>query len=88
VGTVLLVALSVAFVYAVVNLAAFGHLNRVARFASYRVLEVLYLRRLEYDAPATPQRSASTAVPLAVPLALGLIIAPFVDLGGRLGGGL
>lgn len=88
VGAVLLVALTIALIYAIINLAVAGNLNRVARFAGYRVLELLFLRRLDYlDEAPLPQRTSSTAVPMAVPLAAGLIAVRFVDVNAWLLGG-
>jgi prepilin peptidase CpaA len=86
-GAVLIVALSVAVVYAVVNLAILGRLNAFAQFTALKILELIYLRQLtlpeaEPNAPPT----ARTSVPMAVPLAVGLIIAEVLNIRARLEG--
>lgn len=86
-GYVLVIALAVALAYALLNLALAGRLNTVARLLAIRLLEAIYLRRLTLsndDAPApSPRRDM---IPMAVPLAIGLIIAQALQLKARLGG--
>ena len=71
-ANVLLVALTVALVYALVNLAVFGRLNKVVRVGAMRVLEMMYLRR--FEVPEVEEGKASH-IPMAVPLGVGLVVA-------------
>ncbi len=82
-GAVLVVALTVAVVYAVINLAAAGGLNRFARGAAWKAMEAIYLGRLEFD--HEDKGAGSLAVPMAVPLAIGVLVVQVmgVRLGGR-----
>jgi prepilin signal peptidase PulO-like enzyme (type II secretory pathway) len=84
VGAVMLAALTAALLYAVINLAVLGRLNAVARRMGYRLWELLYLRRLDFGAPPA-EPGLKARVPMAVPMVVGLIAAPFVDLGHLLG---
>jgi uncharacterized membrane protein len=88
-ASVLVVALFVAAIYALINLAVFGRLNTVARMLAIRVLELIYFRRIdalpeETDPTSQPRRDT---VPMAVPLAIGLIISQAFDVTSRLGVG-
>jgi prepilin signal peptidase PulO-like enzyme (type II secretory pathway) len=72
----LIVALAIALIYALINLIALGALNAVMRRAAMRLLELFYLRRFETpieDAAFNP----ASHVPMAIPLALGLIVSHY-----------
>jgi prepilin signal peptidase PulO-like enzyme (type II secretory pathway) len=82
IGYVLIVALTVAALYALINLVVVGRLNFLARLAALRLLELFYFRRFELpssddssDRPASPN-----TIPMAVPLAIGLILTQLLDL--------
>jgi prepilin signal peptidase PulO-like enzyme (type II secretory pathway) len=80
-GAVLVVALTAAVVYAVINLALVGRLNRVARMGAWKVMELIYLGRLEIGEETTEARGLS--VPMAVPLAIGVLVVQV--MGVRMG---
>lgn len=82
----LLVALAVALVYAFLNLLFFGGLNTVIRYAAMRLLEALYFRR--FETPLPEDVKATSHIPMAIPLAMGLIVALVWQLRtGNSGGG-
>ena len=87
IGSALLVALSVAVLFALINLALSGRLNNVVRILSIRALELLYFRR--YDPVIAlddaPEMKRLDMIPMAVPMALGLLIAQLLDIKSRLG---
>jgi prepilin peptidase CpaA len=88
IGYVLIVALTVAALYALINLAVVGRLNFVARITALRLLELLYFRRFELPAfsDESPQRPASpNTIPMAIPLAIGLILTQILDLQSKWG---
>ena len=88
IASVVVVALGVAVVYAVFNLAVFGKLNAFARWLAYRLLELIYLRRLDVFPEESEQHSEKPqhdTVPMAVPLAIGLIAAQAFDITTRMG---
>ncbi len=97
IGYVMIAGLSVALVYALLNLALSGRLNLVMRVAAMRFLEFIYLRRLEMpfsESDATGEQRPRDTIPMAVPLAIGLIISQIWNLkllvlgvGSRAGGG-
>lgn len=70
----LIVALAVAIVYALLNLAFLGGLNRVIQGASMRALELVYLRRIVIPLPDETGRPMAH-IPMAVPLFIGLVAA-------------
>ena len=80
----LIVALLVALAYALLNLALFGRLNTVVRVGAMRVLEFIYLRRFETPVPEEEGKGAH--IPMAVPLAVGLVAAQVWRM--RTGGGV
>ena len=67
---VLVMGLAAAVVYALINLAAAGRLNRVMALITVQLLELMYLHRME-PLPQTSRRHA----PAAVPLAVGLVVS-------------
>jgi prepilin peptidase CpaA len=83
-ANVLIVALAVALVYALLNLLFFGGLNTVLRYAAMRLLEALYLRRFQSPLPEDPKTTSH--IPMAVPLAIGLLVAQIWQF--KSGGGL
>jgi prepilin peptidase CpaA len=87
IGAVLIVALSAALVYALLNLALSGRLNTFIQLLALRALELLYFRRFDPfpDSPEMPQAKRHDMIPMAVPLALGLIVAQLLDMKSRLG---
>ena len=87
VGAVVLVGLTIALVYAIINLAVDRRLNRVLQFASFRLLEVLYLRQFHYEPQEPEQGGLKGRIPMAVPLTIGLIAAPFLNINNLLMGG-
>jgi prepilin peptidase CpaA len=74
-GNALIVALLVALAYALVNLACLGRLNATLRIGAARCLELFYLRRVLTPLPDDPAPADATHIPMAVPLAVGLIAA-------------
>ena len=82
-GNVLIVALAVALAYSIINLAVAGRLNGVVRLAATRILELIYLRRLPAPPPDDAAPSPATHIPMAVPLAIGLLLVQYWEL--RLG---
>jgi len=80
-ANVLILALIVALAYALLNLICFGGLNAVIQRGSMRALEALYFRRFQTPLPEDNPKSTSH-IPMAVPLALGLIIAHIWQLRG------
>ena len=89
IGTVLVAALSVAFVYAVLNLALFGRLKAFTGYLAVQTLELAYFRRFEMpaDDPTEDKKPAlKKSLPMAVPLAIGLLLAEIIDLQAKLGG--
>ncbi|HVX84531.1 MAG TPA: A24 family peptidase [Phycisphaerae bacterium] len=82
---VLVAALSVAVLYALLNLLIAGRLNLAARLAACRILELLYLRKLHLP---DEEPAKALSVPMAVPLALGVAIAQFLQLRTLASGGI
>jgi prepilin signal peptidase PulO-like enzyme (type II secretory pathway) len=86
-GSVMVAALSVAFCYAVINLAAFGKLKTFTSYLAVQGLELAYFRRFQMPAQ-DPQEQGKPALqrslPMAVPLAIGLVLAELIDLQARL----
>jgi prepilin peptidase CpaA len=84
IGYVLIVALTVAALYALLNLAVIGRLNLVARLAALRLLELLYFRRLDLPSfsenPSPVAATSSSTIPMAIPLAIGLLLTQLFDL--------
>jgi prepilin signal peptidase PulO-like enzyme (type II secretory pathway) len=77
-GNVLIVAFSMAIVYSLINLLVRGKFNTAIRMACLRMLELLYFRRLHTplpDDPAPLRAGDATHIPMAVPLAAGLVAA-------------
>jgi uncharacterized membrane protein YjfL (UPF0719 family) len=72
-ANVLIVALTAALAYALLNLVLFGGLNKVVQLGAMRVLEIMYLRRCE--TPIAEGARKSSHIPMAVPLAVGLVVA-------------
>ncbi len=86
VASVVVAALAVAVVYAVVNLAVFGKVNAFLRLISYSLLELIYLRRLGLiPEEEHAERPRHDTVPMAVPLAIGLIAAQAFNITARMG---
>jgi hypothetical protein len=77
------VALSAAVVYAVINLAVAGRLKVAARVAAWRAVEMIYLGKVR--AVSEAEAAGSMSVPMAVPLALGVVVLQV--MGVRMGGG-
>ena len=73
-GSVLMLALAVAVVYAIINLALLGRLNAAVRTGTQRLMEVMYLKRFHTPLPGDPAVADVTHIPMAVPLAIGLIL--------------
>ncbi|HVS72975.1 MAG TPA: A24 family peptidase [Phycisphaerae bacterium] len=82
---VLVAALSAAVLYALLNLLIAGRLNLAVRLAACRLLELLYLRKLHLPDEETAK---ALSVPMAVPLALGVAIAQFLQLRTLASGGI
>ncbi len=78
IGNVLLLALVFALVYAVINLIAAGRLNWVFRMAAHHTLELVYLRRFPVLDESAP--TATTHIPMGIPLALGMLATLCVQL--------
>jgi prepilin peptidase CpaA len=79
------VALAVATVYSILNLLLAGQLNVHARLLAHRVLQTIYLKKIEpLDNPGEKPLPARM-VPLGVPFAIGLIVAQLFDLQTALG---
>lgn len=85
-GNMLVLALLVAVVYALINLAVVGHLNAVFRIAAQRVMELAYLKRFHTPLPEDAEPVTARQIPMAVPLAMGLLLAYYWQW--RTGGGL
>jgi hypothetical protein len=80
--------LVVALFYAILNLALFGRLKIVIRFVAVQALELVYFRRFEMPADDPIEEGKPPlrkSVPMAVPLAIGLLIAQMLDIQSRLG---
>jgi prepilin peptidase CpaA len=82
---VLVAALSAAVLYALLNLLIAGRLNLAARLAACHLLELLYLRKLHLP---DEEPAKALSVPMAVPLALGVAIAQFLQLRTLASGGI
>jgi prepilin peptidase CpaA len=80
-----LLALLAALVYAVINLAVLGRLNLILRIGAQRALELFFLRRLETPMPEE-RVTATSHIPMAIPLALGM--GAVLYLQARHGGGM
>jgi hypothetical protein len=80
-----LLALVAALGYAVLNLAVFGRLNLVLRIGAQRALEMFFLRRFATPMPDAPV-TATSHIPMAIPLALGM--GAIMYLQARHGGGM
>ena len=85
VAQVVVVAILLALVYAVINLALMGRLNLIARIGAQRALELFYLRRFHTPAPETPVTPA-THIPMAIPMALGMVIVLYLQVRHGAGG--
>jgi prepilin signal peptidase PulO-like enzyme (type II secretory pathway) len=83
-ANVLIMALALALVYALLNLAFFGGLNKVVRVGAMRGLELIYLRR--FETPVPEEGGKGGHIPMAVPLAVGLVAAQVWQM--RTGGGV
>jgi prepilin peptidase CpaA len=84
-GQALIVALAVALVYAVINLALFGRLNTILRIVAQRGLELLFLRRFYTPLP-DDQVTPLSHIPMAIPMALGMAAVLYMQV--RYGGGM
>ena len=73
-----------ALVYAAVNLALVGRLTMVLRIAAHRMLELLYLRRFETP---IPEGSKITQIPMAIPLAIAMVVVTYLQATHVLAGG-
>ncbi len=82
-GNVLIVALATALAYSIINLAVAGRLNDVVRLAATRLLELIYLRHFPPPAPDDATPSITTHIPMAVPLAIGLVFVQYWDFYAR-----
>jgi prepilin signal peptidase PulO-like enzyme (type II secretory pathway) len=80
-----LLALAAALAYAVINLALFGRLNQALRIGAQRALELFFLRRFETPMP-DERVTATSHIPMAIPLALGM--GAVLYLQARHGGGM
>jgi prepilin peptidase CpaA len=76
-GNVLLVALLVALAYSVLNLLAAGRLNTVLRLGAARAMELVYTGRAATGVPDDGAPADATHIPMAVPLAAGLLVAQY-----------
>jgi len=84
VGSVLIFGLTVALLYAVVNLSLRGLLDKACRVTAIQILELLYLRRINVikdDSKPLPKNM----IPMALPLAIGLIISQIINLQSLMG---
>ena len=79
-ASVTIVALTVALVYSLINLALVGRLNKVFRIASHRALELAYFRQFHTPVPEAPKASH---IPMAIPMAIGMIIVLYMQVRGR-----
>lgn len=84
-ANVLFIALAAAIAYALINLALFGRLNAVISRAAMRILELVYLRRL--NLPEEQPASRASHVPMAVPLFIGIAVAEYLRMRGIAGMG-
>ena len=70
-----------------INLLLRGRLNSFLQLLSLRILELLYFRRFDLPSEVSdaehPRRHEM--IPMAIPLAIGLIIAQVIDIKSRLG---
>jgi prepilin peptidase CpaA len=69
-AAVVIVGLTVALVYSVINLALMGRLNKIFRMASHRALELAYFR--QFHTPV-PEPAKASHIPMAIPMALGML---------------
>jgi prepilin signal peptidase PulO-like enzyme (type II secretory pathway) len=83
----LIFALGVSLVYSVVNLAIFGRLNQAVHHGAHRVLEVIYLRKLVTPMPGDAV-NLKTHIPMALPLALGVVVLTYWQWHNGMKGGL
>jgi len=84
VGNVLIFGLTVALLYAVINLALRGLLDKACRVTAIQLLELIYLRRINVikdDSKPLPKNM----IPMALPLAIGLIISQIINLQSLMG---
>lgn len=79
-GSVLVLALSVAVLYALINLALVGKLNNFLRVMALRFLELLYFRKFQTPTAEEEKPMRASMIPMAVPLALGLILSQILNL--------
>ena len=80
-GLALIAALVVAVVYSLVNLALRGRLNPAVRAGAVRLVEIFFLKQWIADQPVPVHgRGLRERIPLAVPLAIGLVASRFVPL--------
>jgi prepilin signal peptidase PulO-like enzyme (type II secretory pathway) len=83
VGNIAVLALGIALVYALINLAVLGRLTVVLRVAAHRALELLYLRR--FDTPI-PEGSKLTQIPMAIPMAIAVAVMTWLQATDMPGG--
>jgi len=69
-ANVVILALVVAFCYALLNLALFGRLNMIYRIAGQRLMELMHFGRMQTPLPEEKHRFD---IPLAVPLAVAMV---------------
>jgi prepilin signal peptidase PulO-like enzyme (type II secretory pathway) len=83
-GSVLIIALTVAMVYAILNLLAMGRLNNAMKMLAMQGLELVFLRKFPRD---ESHALGGRHVPMAVPVAIGLVVAQIVNVQAVLGVG-
>jgi hypothetical protein len=84
-GQALILALGVALIYAVLNLALFGRLNTMLRIGGQRALELVFLRKFQTPMP-DEKVTAMSHIPMAIPMALGMGAVLYMQV--RYGGGM
>jgi len=84
IGNALIFGLTVALLYAAINLALRGQLDKACRITAIQLLELLYLRRITTTVDNT-KPLPKNMIPMALPLAIGLIISQVINLQTLLG---
>jgi prepilin signal peptidase PulO-like enzyme (type II secretory pathway) len=84
-ANVVILALVLAFGYALVNLALFGRLNLVYRIAAQRLMEFFFLGRMHTP---LPQEKHRFDIPLAIPLAAATVACFCYRVYGVMAGGV
>ncbi|MCL2647136.1 MAG: A24 family peptidase [Phycisphaerales bacterium] len=86
VGSVLIYGLTVALLYALANLALRGQLDKACRITAIQLLELVYLRRINTPTHTDDSKPLpKNMIPMALPLAIGLIISQVINIQTLLG---